>query len=46
MASEIRDPEMWESGELKIDWVRHHMPLLAGLEKEFIEEKPFKGVMS
>ena len=44
MASEIRDPGMWESGELKIDWVRHHMPLLAGLEKEFIKEKPFKGV--
>ena len=44
MACEIRNPEIWESGELKIDWVRHHMPLLAGLEKEFIKKKPFMGV--
>ena len=42
--SEIRDPQLWESGELKIEWVRHHMPLLEGLEKEFKETKPFKGL--
>lgn len=42
--SEIRNPELWESGELKIEWVRHHMPLLAGLEKEFKETQPFKGL--
>ena len=42
--SEIRDPRQWESGELKISWVRHHMPLLEGLEKEFKAEKPFKGL--
>ena len=42
--SEIRDPGQWESGELKISWVRHHMPLLEGLEKEFKAEKPFKGL--
>ena len=42
--SEIRNPEIWESGELKIDWVRHHMPLLSGLEKEFKETKPFTGL--
>ena len=35
---------MWESGELKISWVRNHMPLLEGLEKEFKENKPFKGL--
>lgn len=44
MASEIRNPECWESGELKIEWVRRHMPLLAGLEKEFIKDQPFKGI--
>ena len=44
MASEIRDLGLWEDGRLKIDWVRHHMPLLNGLEKEFIEGKPFKGL--
>ena len=42
--SEIRDPGQWESGELKISWVRHHMPLLEGLEKEFKAEKPYKGL--
>ena len=42
--SEIRNPGQWESGELKISWVRHHMPLLEGLEKEFKAEKPFKGL--
>ena len=44
MASEIRNPDLWKDGRLKIDWVRHHMPLLNGLEKEFAEEKPFKGL--
>jgi len=43
MASEIRDLELWPSGEMKIQWVRKHMPLLAGLEKEFIQTKPFAG---
>lgn len=44
MASEIRNPELWPDGNLKIDWVRHHMPLLNGLEKEFSREKPFTGL--
>jgi adenosylhomocysteinase len=43
MAYDIKSPDLWQDGELKIDWVRHHMPLLAGLEKEFKAEKPFKG---
>jgi len=43
MAYDIKNPDLWQDGELKIDWVRHHMPLLAGLEKEFKAEKPFKG---
>ena len=42
--SEIRDPLSWESGELKINWVRNHTPLLDGLDKEFKESKPFKGL--
>ena len=42
--SEIKDPGLWEGGELKISWVRNHMPLLEGLEKEFKENKPFKGL--
>ena len=42
--SEIKDSRLWESGELKIDWVRHHMPLLAGLEEEFARTRPFAGL--
>lgn len=42
--SEIRDPGLWESGELKINWVRHHTPLLEGLDKEFKDSKPLKGL--
>ena len=44
MASEIRNPQLWQDGRLKIDWVRHHMPLLNGLEEEFRQTLPFKGM--
>ena len=44
MASEIRNPQLWQDGRLKIDWVRHHMPLLNGLEEEFRATLPFKGM--
>ena len=41
---EIRDPQRWESGALKIEWVRNHMPLLAGIEREFRQTLPFRGL--
>lgn len=44
MASEIRDKGLWESGEQKIEWVRKHMPLLEGLEKDVRKTMPFKGL--
>ena len=44
MSCHIRDINLWESGALKIQWVRDHMPLLAGIEKDFIETKPFAGM--
>ena len=44
MQSQIRDINLRESGALKIDWVRTHMPLLAGLEEEFIRTRPFAGL--
>ena len=44
MAHSIKDPGLWQDGKLKIDWVRHFMPLLNGLEKEFAEKQPFKGL--
>ncbi len=42
--NEIRNMDMFESGERKIQWVKANMPLLAGLETEFAEEKPFAGI--
>lgn len=44
MAYEIRNPELWRDGELKIEWVASHMPLLSGLKEEFKAAKPFKGL--
>ncbi len=44
MVSHIKDSGLWEAGELKLSWVRSHMPLLEGIEKDFIETKPFKGL--
>ena len=42
--SEIRDVNLWEEGERKIEWVKAHMPLLNMIEELFIEEQPFKDV--
>ena len=42
--SMIRDESLWESGERKIGWVRHNMPLLNGLEERFSKDKPFEGL--
>ena len=37
--SEIRDIELWESGKLKIEWVRNNMSLLRSIEEEFERDK-------
>ena len=44
MSSHIRNISLRESGELKIRWVRDHMPLLDGIEKDFRKTQPFKGL--
>lgn len=41
---EIRNIELASSGWQKIEWVKHNMPLLNGLEEEFKKTKPFEGV--
>ncbi|NLD11789.1 adenosylhomocysteinase [Aminicella lysinilytica] len=41
---DIRDISLAPSGHEKIQWVRYNMPLLKGLEEEFIKTKPFEGV--
>ena len=43
MSSEIRDINLAESGERKIEWVKSNCDLLRTLEKEFSETKPFAG---
>ena len=42
--SEIKDIKLAPSGEMKIAWVRAHMPVLSYLEQIFAKEKPFTGV--
>lgn len=44
MASEIRDINLAESGEHKIEWVKRNCPLLRSLEEEFSREQPFKDI--
>lgn len=44
MKSEIRDINLFESGERKIQWVKNNMPLLNGIEREFEQTKPFEGI--
>ncbi len=44
MDYQIRNIDLWPDGALKIEWVRHHMPLLNGLEAEFRTEQPFAGL--
>ena len=41
---DIKDINLAQSGEHKIDWVRKNCPLLRSLEDDFSKEKPFKGV--
>ncbi|MCR5793469.1 MAG: adenosylhomocysteinase [Lachnospiraceae bacterium] len=44
MSSEIRDINLAESGEHKIEWVKRNCPLLRSLEEEFTREQPFKDI--
>ena len=41
---EVKDISLAPGGHRKIEWVRHNMPLLRGLEEEFRKTKPFEGV--
>lgn len=44
MNSEIRNAALWESGDIKIQWVKQNMPLLRSLEEEFSATRPFEGL--
>jgi adenosylhomocysteinase len=40
----MTEKELIESGNMKMDWARNHMPVLAIVRKKFEEEKPLKGL--
>ncbi|MCH5190703.1 MAG: adenosylhomocysteinase [Oscillospiraceae bacterium] len=40
----VRDASLFKSGQQKIDWVKSHMPVLSGIEKDFAASKPFEGL--
>lgn len=42
--STVRNPALAPEGQLKIDWVREHMPILNEIRKEFEASKPFAGL--
>ncbi len=44
MSYAIKDINLWESGERKIQWVKNNMDLLRGIEEEFSKAKPFSGL--
>ena len=39
MSNEIKNPELWESGARKIEWVKRNMPLLNGAQVELNVER-------
>ena len=41
---EIKDINLYPSGDNKIDWVKKNCPLLRSLEEDFTKEKPFDGI--
>lgn len=41
---DIKDVNLYESGEHKIDWVKKNCPLLRSLEEDFTKDKPFSGI--
>ncbi|MBR3457514.1 MAG: adenosylhomocysteinase, partial [Selenomonadaceae bacterium] len=43
MESMIRDIKLAPSGHDKINWVKNFMPVMAAIDKEYSESKPFAG---
>lgn len=42
--SEIKDLSLYPSGQRKIAWAKQYMPLLNGIEADFLREQPFKNM--
>ncbi|MBS4024796.1 MAG: adenosylhomocysteinase [Clostridia bacterium] len=41
--SKIRDINLASEGQLKIDWVKEHMPVLNLIKKDFVKKQTFSG---
>ncbi len=44
MSHNVKDMSLAPEGKKKIEWVQRHMPVIEHIKKEFLEEKPFKGI--
>ncbi len=42
--NEIKDGSLAPEGERKINWVRRNMPILRGIEADFVRTQPFAGL--
>ena len=42
--SDIKDINLFKSGQDKMDWAFSHMPVLSGIKERFEKEKPLKGL--
>ena len=42
--SRVKDPSLAPQGQLKIEWAREHMPVLAKIRSRFEREHPFKDL--
>ncbi|MGD0424281.1 MAG: adenosylhomocysteinase [Candidatus Bathyarchaeia archaeon] len=42
--SRVKDPSLAPQGQLKIEWARDHMPVLAKIRSRFEREHPFKDL--
>ena len=40
----MTEKELIESGNMKMEWARNHMPVLAIVREKFEKEKPLKGL--
>lgn len=41
--SQVKDPKLAPSGEMKMAWAKEHMPVLARITKRMVSEKAFEG---
>ena len=42
--SRVKDASLAPQGQLKIDWAREHMPVLAKIRSRFERDQPFRGL--